>query len=229
MIIENLIFTIIIGVSAVAALVAGFLCGPQKAAVNLTTALIGIFLVGWLTLLLIIDAAVLPSMFTYAIVIFVVASMYQTLVCTFQPSHGIANVGTAMSVAGFVLFALAPTQEYALGAMIASFFTLFGACAMAVLFGHKMSMVAPLVPLPFLLGGSSIAVALYLSFVGSELTVLVSLLLLGGLLSVQAFTGLLAGWNCDVVNMSAETLVQTLFSDNKRRRPRRSNPYQSEY
>lgn len=216
MIVENLIFLIVVAVGAVASFITAFVCGPQKAAVNVISGLVGLFLTGWLTLLLIVDAAVLPSAFTFPIVLFALGTMFQTLVCTFQPAPGVGVAGTVMAVAGVFLFQVATTQEYALAAMIATFFTLFGACAIVVLFGHKLSMVGLLVPTPFLLGGSAIAVAMYLSFVGSPLTVLVSLLLLGGLVFVQPVTGLIAGWNCDAVNMNGYTFVQMLFSEHKR-------------
>ena len=225
MIVENLIFLIVFAVGLVASFITAFVCGPQKAGVNVISGLVGLFLTGWLTLLLVIDAAVLPSAFTFPVLLFVLGTMFQTLVATFQPRWDVAAAGTVMSLAGVFLFQFATTQEYALAAMVATFFTLFGACAIVVLFGHKLSMVSLFVPLPFLLGGSAIAVALYLSFVGSPLTVLVSLLLLGGLTFVQPVTGLIAGWNCDVLNMRDGMFVQMLFSEHKRSHKHAKNPY----
>lgn len=224
MIVENLIFLIAFAALSVVSFITAFVGGPQKVAVNTMTGLVGLFLTGWMTLLLIIDAAVLPSAFTLPIVLFVMGTMYQALTGTFQPASWVAITGTIMAAGPFLLFQVAATQEYALGAMILCFLALFAACLMVVAFGYKLSLIGLLVPVPFLLGGSAVAVALYLSFVGSELTVLVSLLLLGGLLFAQAINGLLAGWNCDVVNMGSGMFVQMLLGAQKRPRPHRS-PY----
>lgn len=188
----------------------------QKIVANTIALLIAIFLAGWMVLLLVLDVGITTSLFTSYIVIFVLATMYQALVFMSQPAPGVAVAGTAMAIAGFLLFGAATSTEYALFALLATIFTQIGAAALVILFGRKINPCSIFAPAIFALGGIAIAVGFYMSAIGSALTVFISLLVLGGLVVVQGVTGILAGWNCDVRDVQDYTVYQLIFLDKKR-------------
>lgn len=189
----------------------------QKIVANTIALLLALFLAGWMVLLLVLDVEITTSLFTSYIVIFVLATMYQALVFMSQPAPGVAVAGTAMAIAGFLLFGAATSTEYALFALLAAIFTQIGAAALVILFGRKLNPLSIITPIVFALGGIAIAVGFYMSAIGSALTVFISLLVLGGLVVVQGVTGILAGWNCENKYLLKFTVYQMLFMDDKRK------------
>lgn len=216
MIAINIVFVAVFGVLAAVHAFMAVWGGPQKIIANMLSILMALFLTGWLVLLLILDLPVTGTMFTLYVVVFVVGVMFQTLVTLTQPRAEVVAAGTLMAVVGFVFAAIAATQEFSLFAMLATFFALVGAVLIVSLLGHMNSLMALLAPVPFVLGGSSIAVGVYLTLVRPEYDILISLLILGGLAAVQGITGLIAGWNCEVPSMANATLYEILFYAQKR-------------
>ncbi len=216
MIAITVVFAVVFGALAAVHAFMAVWGGPQKIVANMLSLLIALFLTGWLILLLILDLPVTGTLFTLCVSLFAVGTMYQALVTLTHPQPAAVAIGTVMAVAGFFFASVASTQEFSLFAMLATFFTLVGAVLFVSLFGHMNGLTGMIAPVPSVLGGSSIAVGVYLTLVRPEYDVLISLLILGGLVAVQGITGIIAGWNCEATSMMNATLYEMLFYGQKR-------------
>jgi hypothetical protein len=195
-----LTFLIVSGASALGFIAYTIMMGPARTKINILTTIASAVLASWGILLVATEpAALFPSAFSVALIVFVLGLQYMTILAHNQPAPSIAFSGVIMIPVGFVLLVLGSTRAELVLAIVLAGITITGASFLPVLWTKKHSLSAMFVVLPFFLGSFAVALGIWFQTESFD-NLLTMLFALIGLLVANIGTGLLAGYCADHFN-----------------------------